>query len=184
MHFGLLSEHYQPRCFDFSCSVSVLLIRNCIELHCWATWALVYKMSNLVALMNFFPPIFSLQLLLVGLFCSVSQLNYSAFFQAHIKFPIDYPYSPPTFRFLTKMWHPNIYEVRCFLSNVFLGCVRERPASLNSVHVWVTFRGQSRLWTVSSWIKIELHSRSRRGMILYRGNWVNITQFRRVVFEG
>nr|XP_048276023.1 ubiquitin-conjugating enzyme E2 R2 isoform X1 [Myodes glareolus] len=30
--------------------------------------------------------------------------------QAHIKFPIDYPYSPPTFRFLTKMWHPNIYE--------------------------------------------------------------------------
>ncbi|XP_072849104.1 ubiquitin-conjugating enzyme E2 R2 isoform X2 [Pogona vitticeps] len=29
---------------------------------------------------------------------------------AHIKFPMDYPYSPPTFRFLTKMWHPNIYE--------------------------------------------------------------------------
>ncbi|MGH0176586.1 UNVERIFIED_CONTAM: hypothetical protein FKN15_005972 [Acipenser sinensis] len=23
---------------------------------------------------------------------------------------MDYPYSPPTFRFLTKMWHPNIYE--------------------------------------------------------------------------
>jgi len=33
------------------------------------------------------------------------------FFQARIKFPIDYPYSPPAFRFLTKMWHPNIYEV-------------------------------------------------------------------------
>merc|ERR1719193_1783380 len=32
------------------------------------------------------------------------------YFKAHIKFPIDYPYSPPTFRFLTKMWHPNIYE--------------------------------------------------------------------------
>ncbi|XP_075870472.1 ubiquitin-conjugating enzyme E2 R2 isoform X1 [Nelusetta ayraudi] len=29
---------------------------------------------------------------------------------AHITFPVDYPYSPPTFRFLTKMWHPNIYE--------------------------------------------------------------------------
>ncbi|CAB1324376.1 unnamed protein product [Coregonus sp. 'balchen'] len=29
---------------------------------------------------------------------------------ARIKFPIDYPYSPPAFRFLTKMWHPNIYE--------------------------------------------------------------------------
>ncbi|XP_055057274.1 cell division cycle 34 homolog (S. cerevisiae) b [Misgurnus anguillicaudatus] len=32
------------------------------------------------------------------------------YFKARIKFPIDYPYSPPTFRFLTKMWHPNIYE--------------------------------------------------------------------------
>lgn len=32
-------------------------------------------------------------------------------FQARIKFPVDYPYSPPAFRFLTKMWHPNIYEV-------------------------------------------------------------------------
>lgn len=33
--------------------------------------------------------------------------------QARLKFPIDYPYSPPAFRFLTKMWHPNIYEVSC-----------------------------------------------------------------------
>ncbi|XP_036730508.1 ubiquitin-conjugating enzyme E2 R1-like [Balaenoptera musculus] len=31
-------------------------------------------------------------------------------FKARLKFPIDYPYSPPAFRFLTKMWHPNIYE--------------------------------------------------------------------------
>uniref|UniRef100_A0A3B3BR17 UBC core domain-containing protein n=1 Tax=Oryzias melastigma TaxID=30732 RepID=A0A3B3BR17_ORYME len=29
----------------------------------------------------------------------------------YFKFPVDYPYSPPAFRFLTKMWHPNIYEV-------------------------------------------------------------------------
>ena len=29
-----------------------------------------------------------------------------------MKFPQDYPYSPPTVRFITKMWHPNIYEVR------------------------------------------------------------------------
>uniref|UniRef100_A0A803V0P2 Cell division cycle 34, ubiqiutin conjugating enzyme n=1 Tax=Ficedula albicollis TaxID=59894 RepID=A0A803V0P2_FICAL len=29
---------------------------------------------------------------------------------ARLRFPIDYPYSPPAFRFLTKMWHPNIYE--------------------------------------------------------------------------
>ena len=28
-----------------------------------------------------------------------------------MKFPVDYPYSPPSVRFLTKMWHPNIYEV-------------------------------------------------------------------------
>lgn len=39
-------------------------------------------------------------------------VNLWSFTQAHIKFPVDYPYSPPTFRFLTKMWHPNIYEVR------------------------------------------------------------------------
>lgn len=32
------------------------------------------------------------------------------YFKARIKFPMDYPYSPPAFRFLTKMWHPNIYE--------------------------------------------------------------------------
>ncbi|XP_069504059.1 ubiquitin-conjugating enzyme E2 R1 isoform X2 [Ambystoma mexicanum] len=30
--------------------------------------------------------------------------------KARLKFPMDYPYSPPGFRFLTKMWHPNIYE--------------------------------------------------------------------------
>lgn len=36
--------------------------------------------------------------------------------QARIKFPIDYPYSPPAFRFLTKMWHPNIYEVKNHMS--------------------------------------------------------------------
>ncbi|KAM9797250.1 ubiquitin-conjugating enzyme E2 R1-like isoform 1-T1 [Syngnathus typhle] len=32
------------------------------------------------------------------------------YFKALLKFPVDYPYSPPSFRFLTKMWHPNIYE--------------------------------------------------------------------------
>ena len=34
------------------------------------------------------------------------------FFQAHMKFPTDYPYSPPSVRFVTKVWHPNVYEVR------------------------------------------------------------------------
>ena len=31
--------------------------------------------------------------------------------QALMKFPHDYPYSPPSFKFLTKMFHSNIYEV-------------------------------------------------------------------------
>ncbi|CAD8187519.1 unnamed protein product [Paramecium pentaurelia] len=31
------------------------------------------------------------------------------YFQALMKFPEDYPNSPPTFRFQTEMWHPNIY---------------------------------------------------------------------------
>ncbi|XP_035220339.1 ubiquitin-conjugating enzyme E2 R2-like [Stegodyphus dumicola] len=30
--------------------------------------------------------------------------------RAHVKFPVDYPYSPPSIRFLTKVWHPNVYE--------------------------------------------------------------------------
>lgn len=31
--------------------------------------------------------------------------------QACLKFPSDYPYSPPSLKFLTKVWHPNVYEV-------------------------------------------------------------------------
>jgi len=31
-------------------------------------------------------------------------------FKAVIKFGCEYPFQPPTFRFLTKIWHPNIYE--------------------------------------------------------------------------
>lgn len=27
-----------------------------------------------------------------------------------MRFPSDYPYSPPSVKFLTKMWHPNVYE--------------------------------------------------------------------------
>uniref|UniRef100_A0A8B9U590 UBC core domain-containing protein n=1 Tax=Anas zonorhyncha TaxID=75864 RepID=A0A8B9U590_9AVES len=51
-----------------------------------------------------------LQVLADLLLCRLLIKFFYFFFQAHIKFPIDYPYSPPTFRFLTKMWHPNIYE--------------------------------------------------------------------------
>jgi ubiquitin-conjugating enzyme E2 R len=31
-------------------------------------------------------------------------------FRAIIRFGGDYPFTPPTFRFLTRIWHPNIYE--------------------------------------------------------------------------
>merc|ERR1712013_529578 len=29
---------------------------------------------------------------------------------AHLKFPTDYPNNPPSIRFLSKVWHPNVYE--------------------------------------------------------------------------
>ncbi|KAG5847817.1 hypothetical protein ANANG_G00130220 [Anguilla anguilla] len=46
----------------------------------------------------------------VAIFGPPNTLYEGGYFKARIKFPTDYPYSPPSFRFLTKMWHPNIYE--------------------------------------------------------------------------
>ncbi|XP_065059850.1 ubiquitin-conjugating enzyme E2 R2-like [Rhopilema esculentum] len=46
----------------------------------------------------------------VGVFGAPGTLYEGGYFKAHLSFPQDYPYSPPNFRFLTKMWHPNIYE--------------------------------------------------------------------------
>lgn len=46
----------------------------------------------------------------VGVFGPPKTLYEGGYFKAKINFPQDYPYSPPTFRFLTTMWHPNIYE--------------------------------------------------------------------------
>ncbi|XP_051932710.1 ubiquitin-conjugating enzyme E2 R2 isoform X2 [Hippocampus zosterae] len=46
----------------------------------------------------------------VAIFGPPNTLYEGGYFKAHIKFPVDYPYLPPTFRFITKMWHPNIYE--------------------------------------------------------------------------
>lgn len=46
----------------------------------------------------------------VAIFGPPSTLYEGGYFKAHMSFPSGYPYSPPTFRFLTKMWHPNIYE--------------------------------------------------------------------------
>jgi len=31
-------------------------------------------------------------------------------FQAKLSFPEDYPMSPPTLRFYTEFWHPNVYH--------------------------------------------------------------------------
>uniref|UniRef100_A0A8D8UNV1 Ubiquitin-conjugating enzyme E2 R2 n=1 Tax=Cacopsylla melanoneura TaxID=428564 RepID=A0A8D8UNV1_9HEMI len=46
----------------------------------------------------------------VAIFGPPETLYQGGYFKAHMKFPIDYPYSPPTIRFLTKVWHPNVYE--------------------------------------------------------------------------
>ena len=32
------------------------------------------------------------------------------YFKAELKFPSDYPNNPPDMKFISKMWHPNIYE--------------------------------------------------------------------------
>ena len=42
-----------------------------------------------------------------------------------MSFPAGYPYSPPTFRFLTKMWHPNIYEVNSIFKpvEILVSCI-------------------------------------------------------------
>jgi len=46
----------------------------------------------------------------VAIFGPPDTLYQGGYFKAHIKFPPDYPYSPPSLRFLTKVWHPNVYE--------------------------------------------------------------------------
>ncbi|PVD20260.1 hypothetical protein C0Q70_20757 [Pomacea canaliculata] len=46
----------------------------------------------------------------VAIFGPPGTLYEGGYFKAHMKFPADYPYSPPSVRFITKMWHPNVYE--------------------------------------------------------------------------
>uniref|UniRef100_A0A2K6FRS8 UBC core domain-containing protein n=1 Tax=Propithecus coquereli TaxID=379532 RepID=A0A2K6FRS8_PROCO len=55
-------------------------------------------------------PVEGFRLTLMAIFGPPNTYYKGAYFKARLKFPIDYPYSPPAFRFLTKMWHPNIYE--------------------------------------------------------------------------
>lgn len=37
-------------------------------------------------------------------------LYYGGYFKAVMKFPTNYPYSPPDFRFERPLWHPNVYQ--------------------------------------------------------------------------
>lgn len=46
----------------------------------------------------------------VGIFGPPDTLYEGGYFKADMEFPTTYPFSPPKVRFLTKMWHPNIYE--------------------------------------------------------------------------
>ena len=45
----------------------------------------------------------------VVLFGPPDTLYEGAYIKAQMKFPSDYPSSPPTVRFITPMWHPNVY---------------------------------------------------------------------------
>ncbi|KAK6362093.1 hypothetical protein TWF730_005791 [Orbilia blumenaviensis] len=38
-----------------------------------------------------------------------TSVYHGGYFKAELKFPSNYPYSPPEFRFLRPLWHPNIY---------------------------------------------------------------------------
>lgn len=46
----------------------------------------------------------------VAIFGPPDTLYEGGYFKAQMRFPQDYPYSPPSIRFLTKVWHPNVYE--------------------------------------------------------------------------
>ncbi|KAG4077039.1 hypothetical protein HA402_016026 [Bradysia odoriphaga] len=46
----------------------------------------------------------------VAIFGPPDTLYQGGYFKAVMKFPADYPYSPPSIRFMTKVWHPNVYE--------------------------------------------------------------------------
>ncbi|CAB3385141.1 Hypothetical predicted protein [Cloeon dipterum] len=46
----------------------------------------------------------------VAIFGPPETLYQGGYFKAQMRFPQDYPYSPPSIRFLTKVWHPNVYE--------------------------------------------------------------------------
>ncbi|GMT29186.1 hypothetical protein PFISCL1PPCAC_20483, partial [Pristionchus fissidentatus] len=46
----------------------------------------------------------------VGIYGPPGTIYQGGYFKTCIRFPVNYPYSPPTVRFTTKVWHPNVYE--------------------------------------------------------------------------
>uniref|UniRef100_A0A8C0P9H8 UBC core domain-containing protein n=2 Tax=Canis lupus familiaris TaxID=9615 RepID=A0A8C0P9H8_CANLF len=87
----------------------------------------------------------------VAIFRPPNTLYEGGYFKAHIKFPIDYPYSPPTFRFLTKCddpqsgelpserWNPT-QNVRTILLNVISLLNEPNTFSPANVDALVMFR--------------------------------------------
>ena len=41
------------------------------------------------------------------------------FFKAILTFPEDYPQNPPEMRFITEMFHPNIYKLNSLLTSIY-----------------------------------------------------------------
>ncbi|VUZ54409.1 unnamed protein product [Hymenolepis diminuta] len=46
----------------------------------------------------------------VAIFGPPQTLYEGGYFKARLSFPHDYPYNPPTMRFISQMFHPNIFE--------------------------------------------------------------------------
>merc|ERR1719317_1266441 len=46
----------------------------------------------------------------VAIFGPPGTLYEGGYFKAIIRFPGDYPFSPPTFKFVSRMWHPNVFS--------------------------------------------------------------------------
>merc|ERR1719466_571494 len=46
----------------------------------------------------------------VAIFGPPGTLYQGGYFKAIIRFPGDYPFSPPTFKFVSRMWHPNVFS--------------------------------------------------------------------------
>jgi len=62
-----------------------------------------------------------------------------------MKFPPDYPYSPPSIRFMTKVWHPNVYEVSEYIRELSIS----RTCSLSPFRPFPLIRVYVRVLPVS-----------------------------------